>query len=182
MKDEEELEREIKQKQNDLLTREKRNLHTLTMRKYYEPTSSPCEEKRDRRFWDLNGDGYFRVKDVRRMLDDMLLPKSDVPSRWVKQIPIKNANHTIRVWGVDIPCRKYTVATNTEDGDASGGAAANGYLPMRDSDVYRDNRYSQLQRQREMEQVPTVKNHSLMVVGMSPFSLYVVGPKSGLRC
>nr|GEW26227.1 RNA-directed DNA polymerase, eukaryota [Tanacetum cinerariifolium] len=42
----------------------------------------------DRRFWDLNGDGCFRVKDVRRMLDDMLLPKSDVPSRWVKQIPI----------------------------------------------------------------------------------------------
>ncbi|GKB31177.1 RNA-directed DNA polymerase, eukaryota, partial [Tanacetum coccineum] len=31
----------------------------------------------------------FRVKDVRRLLDDMLLPKSDVPSRWVKQIPIK---------------------------------------------------------------------------------------------
>nr|GEW63747.1 RNA-directed DNA polymerase, eukaryota [Tanacetum cinerariifolium] len=43
----------------------------------------------DRRFWDLNGDGCFCVKDVRRMLDDMLLPKSDVPSRWVKQIPIK---------------------------------------------------------------------------------------------
>nr|GFC72724.1 RNA-directed DNA polymerase, eukaryota, reverse transcriptase zinc-binding domain protein [Tanacetum cinerariifolium] len=38
----------------------------------------------DRRFWDLNGDGFFRVKEVRRMLDDMLLPKSDVPSRWVK--------------------------------------------------------------------------------------------------
>ncbi|GJV34757.1 RNA-directed DNA polymerase, eukaryota [Tanacetum coccineum] len=43
----------------------------------------------DRRFWDLNGDGCFCVKDVRRLLDDMLLPKSDVPSRWVKQIPIK---------------------------------------------------------------------------------------------
>nr|GEY09647.1 RNA-directed DNA polymerase, eukaryota [Tanacetum cinerariifolium] len=43
----------------------------------------------DRRFWDLNGDGCFRVKYVRRMLDDMLLPKSDVPSIWVKQIPIK---------------------------------------------------------------------------------------------
>ncbi|GKA30426.1 RNA-directed DNA polymerase, eukaryota [Tanacetum coccineum] len=39
--------------------------------------------------WDLNRDGCFRVKDVRRLLDDMLLPKSDVPSRWVKQIPIK---------------------------------------------------------------------------------------------
>nr|GEY14184.1 zinc finger, CCHC-type [Tanacetum cinerariifolium] len=43
----------------------------------------------DRQFWDLKGDGCFRVKDVRRMLDDMLLSKSDVSSRWVKQIPIK---------------------------------------------------------------------------------------------
>nr|GEW49271.1 putative harbinger transposase-derived protein [Tanacetum cinerariifolium] len=40
----------------------------------------------DRRFWDLNGDGCFRVKDVRRMLDDMLLPKSDVPSRWLSNV------------------------------------------------------------------------------------------------
>ncbi|GJS72033.1 RNA-directed DNA polymerase, eukaryota [Tanacetum coccineum] len=29
----------------------------------------------DRWFWDLNGDGCFRVKDVRKLLDDMLLPK-----------------------------------------------------------------------------------------------------------
>nr|GEX23911.1 hypothetical protein [Tanacetum cinerariifolium] len=43
----------------------------------------------DRRFSDFNGNGCFRVKNVRMMLDDMLLPKSDVPSRWVKQIPIK---------------------------------------------------------------------------------------------
>nr|GFB90521.1 RNA-directed DNA polymerase, eukaryota [Tanacetum cinerariifolium] len=43
----------------------------------------------DHRFWDLNGDRCFCVKDVRRMLDDMLLPKSDILSRWVKQIPIK---------------------------------------------------------------------------------------------
>nr|GEY48895.1 hypothetical protein [Tanacetum cinerariifolium] len=50
-----------------------------------------------RRFWDVNGDGCFRVKDVRRMLDDMLLPKSDVPSRWVKQIPIKGRLSYARV-------------------------------------------------------------------------------------
>ncbi|GKF67417.1 hypothetical protein Tco_0197096, partial [Tanacetum coccineum] len=43
----------------------------------------------------------------------------------------------IRVLGVDIPCRKDTVDTNTEDGDASGGSAADGSLPMRDSDVSR---------------------------------------------
>nr|GEU89646.1 hypothetical protein [Tanacetum cinerariifolium] len=41
----------------------------------------------DRRFWDLNGDGCFRVKDVRRMLDDMLLPKSDVPSNGSSRSP-----------------------------------------------------------------------------------------------
>nr|GEX56600.1 RNA-directed DNA polymerase, eukaryota [Tanacetum cinerariifolium] len=45
----------------------------------------------------LNGDGCFRVKDVRMMLDDMLLPKSDVPSRWVKQIPIKNGVHDVEL-------------------------------------------------------------------------------------
>nr|GEV85034.1 uncharacterized mitochondrial protein AtMg00810-like [Tanacetum cinerariifolium] len=89
----------------------------------------------DRRFWDLNGDGCFRVKDVRRMLDDMLhhssanswqwdlhtsgsgntfhwlmlddilLPKSDVPSRWVKQIPIKVVQ--ICLWCVDSGCSKH---------------------------------------------------------------------------
>nr|GEU30818.1 hypothetical protein [Tanacetum cinerariifolium] len=49
----------------------------------------------------------------------------------------QNANHTIRVLGVDIPCRKDTVTTNTEDGDASGRPAADGSIPMRDSDVSR---------------------------------------------
>nr|GEX29925.1 hypothetical protein [Tanacetum cinerariifolium] len=53
----------------------------------------------DRRFWDLNGDGCFRVKDVRRMLDDMLLPKSDVSSRWIKQIPIKV---NVLVWKISM--------------------------------------------------------------------------------
>ncbi|GKB82866.1 hypothetical protein Tco_0949761 [Tanacetum coccineum] len=59
----------------------------------------------DRRFWDLNGDGCFRVKDVRRLLDDMLLPNSDVPSRWVKQIPIKVNLHRRGVQVSPISCR-----------------------------------------------------------------------------
>ncbi|GKC82040.1 RNA-directed DNA polymerase, eukaryota [Tanacetum coccineum] len=42
----------------------------------------------DRRFWDLNGDGCFRVKDVCRLLDDML-PKYDVLSRWSSRSTIK---------------------------------------------------------------------------------------------
>nr|GEV42325.1 RNA-directed DNA polymerase, eukaryota [Tanacetum cinerariifolium] len=43
----------------------------------------------DRRFWDLNGEGNFRVKDARILIDDVFLPKSNVPTRWVKSIPIK---------------------------------------------------------------------------------------------
>nr|GEY63244.1 RNA-directed DNA polymerase, eukaryota [Tanacetum cinerariifolium] len=38
---------------------------------------------------DLNGDGVFRVKDVRNLLDEFFLPRVDVPTRWVKNIPIK---------------------------------------------------------------------------------------------
>ncbi|GJX66847.1 hypothetical protein Tco_0302574 [Tanacetum coccineum] len=33
--------------------------------------------------------GEFSVKSVRNLIDDTLLPKSDVPTRWVKLIPIK---------------------------------------------------------------------------------------------
>ncbi|GJV98460.1 RNA-directed DNA polymerase, eukaryota [Tanacetum coccineum] len=43
----------------------------------------------DRWFWDLNGDGVFQVKDVRFMLDEAFLPKMEVPTRWIKSIPIK---------------------------------------------------------------------------------------------
>nr|GEZ35200.1 RNA-directed DNA polymerase, eukaryota [Tanacetum cinerariifolium] len=38
---------------------------------------------------DLNRDGVFRVKDVRNLLDEFFLPREDVPTRWVKNIPIK---------------------------------------------------------------------------------------------
>nr|GEY83199.1 RNA-directed DNA polymerase, eukaryota [Tanacetum cinerariifolium] len=40
-------------------------------------------------FFDLNGDGRFCIKDVRCLLDDAFLPKADVPTRWIKSIPIK---------------------------------------------------------------------------------------------
>ncbi|GKC12718.1 RNA-directed DNA polymerase, eukaryota [Tanacetum coccineum] len=43
----------------------------------------------DRWYWDLNGNGFFCVKDVRNLLDDFFLPKADVATRWIKQIPIK---------------------------------------------------------------------------------------------
>ncbi|GKA24760.1 RNA-directed DNA polymerase, eukaryota [Tanacetum coccineum] len=43
----------------------------------------------DRCFWDLNGEGVFQVKDVRSVLDETFLPKENIPTRWVKSIPIK---------------------------------------------------------------------------------------------
>lgn len=44
---------------------------------------------RDRWFWDLNGSGTYRVKDVRNMLDEFFLPKEDVATRWLPHLPIK---------------------------------------------------------------------------------------------
>nr|GEX71249.1 RNA-directed DNA polymerase, eukaryota [Tanacetum cinerariifolium] len=43
----------------------------------------------DRWVCDLNGDGVFRVKDIRSTLDDIFLPSSGVATRWVKYVPIK---------------------------------------------------------------------------------------------
>nr|GEU91165.1 RNA-directed DNA polymerase, eukaryota [Tanacetum cinerariifolium] len=43
----------------------------------------------DRWAWDLNGDGDFCVKDARDLVDEVLLPKQNVATRWIKTIPIK---------------------------------------------------------------------------------------------
>ncbi|GKD43095.1 RNA-directed DNA polymerase, eukaryota, reverse transcriptase zinc-binding domain protein [Tanacetum coccineum] len=43
----------------------------------------------DRWIWSLNSSGDFLVKSVRSFIDDSLLPKEDVPTRWVKYVPIK---------------------------------------------------------------------------------------------
>ena len=51
----------------------------------------------DRWVWDLNGDGVFRVKDVRNLLDETFLPKAEMPTRYIKCIPIKV---NIFVWQV----------------------------------------------------------------------------------
>nr|GEX52610.1 RNA-directed DNA polymerase, eukaryota, reverse transcriptase zinc-binding domain protein [Tanacetum cinerariifolium] len=37
----------------------------------------------------LNGEGVYRVKDIRYSLDDLFLPTSDIVTRWIKVIPIK---------------------------------------------------------------------------------------------
>ncbi|GJT19265.1 RNA-directed DNA polymerase, eukaryota [Tanacetum coccineum] len=51
--------------------------------------STLLSNSEDRWVWDLNGDGVFRVKDVRNLLDETFLPKADTPTRWIKCIPIK---------------------------------------------------------------------------------------------
>ncbi|GKB00752.1 RNA-directed DNA polymerase, eukaryota [Tanacetum coccineum] len=43
----------------------------------------------DRWSWQLGSLGVFTVKSTREFIDDYLLPKSVVPTRWVKSIPIK---------------------------------------------------------------------------------------------
>ncbi|GJS32598.1 RNA-directed DNA polymerase, eukaryota [Tanacetum coccineum] len=55
----------------------------------------------DRRVWDLNGDGVFRVKDVRNLLDETFLPKAEMPTRWIKCIPIKV---NVFVWKALLDC------------------------------------------------------------------------------
>nr|GEZ26325.1 RNA-directed DNA polymerase, eukaryota [Tanacetum cinerariifolium] len=43
----------------------------------------------DRWFWDMNGSGSYRFKDVRNMLDDFFLPKDEVATRWLPHLSIK---------------------------------------------------------------------------------------------
>nr|GEU31507.1 putative RNA-directed DNA polymerase, eukaryota, reverse transcriptase zinc-binding domain protein [Tanacetum cinerariifolium] len=43
----------------------------------------------DRWVCNASGDGIFRVKDIRNFIDDLFLPSSPEPTRWVKSIPIK---------------------------------------------------------------------------------------------
>ncbi|GKB41011.1 RNA-directed DNA polymerase, eukaryota [Tanacetum coccineum] len=46
-------------------------------------------QSEDRWTCDLNGEGVFRVKDVRNLLDEHFLPNAGVPTRWIKYVPIK---------------------------------------------------------------------------------------------
>ncbi|GKB96689.1 RNA-directed DNA polymerase, eukaryota [Tanacetum coccineum] len=73
----------------------------------------------DRWLCDINGDGVFRVKDIRSILDDLILPSSDIPTRWVKYLPIKINVFAWRARLDRLPTRvlhfKSTTATTTSN-------------------------------------------------------------------
>nr|GEX80139.1 RNA-directed DNA polymerase, eukaryota [Tanacetum cinerariifolium] len=52
-------------------------------------SSVTLSASKDRWICDLNGDGVFRVKEVRNIFDDIFLPSTADATRWVKYIPIK---------------------------------------------------------------------------------------------
>ncbi|GJW48999.1 RNA-directed DNA polymerase, eukaryota [Tanacetum coccineum] len=46
-------------------------------------------QMQDRWYWSLMGTSIFSVKSVRNFIDDFMLVSDEVPTRWVKMIPIK---------------------------------------------------------------------------------------------
>jgi hypothetical protein len=55
----------------------------------------------DRWCCDLSGDGELRVKEVRNIIDDLLLPSYSNSTRWVTYIPIKI---NVFAWRVNCDC------------------------------------------------------------------------------
>ncbi|GJV19402.1 RNA-directed DNA polymerase, eukaryota [Tanacetum coccineum] len=59
----------------------------------------------DRWTWSLDSSGDFSVKSVRNLIDDYILPSKDVPTRWVKVIPININSFACRVFLDKLPTR-----------------------------------------------------------------------------
>nr|GEV68877.1 RNA-directed DNA polymerase, eukaryota [Tanacetum cinerariifolium] len=66
------------------------------------------------RLWACGQAAHYKmgVKDVRRLLDDFFLPKSDVATRWVKCVPIKVNVFAWRVWLDRLPTRANLICRN----------------------------------------------------------------------
>nr|GEV63440.1 RNA-directed DNA polymerase, eukaryota, reverse transcriptase zinc-binding domain protein [Tanacetum cinerariifolium] len=56
---------------------------------------------RDRWIWTLEGSGEFSVASVRKLIDDNMLPESDMKTRWIKDVPLKINVHA---WKVSLDC------------------------------------------------------------------------------
>ncbi|PWA66576.1 reverse transcriptase zinc-binding domain-containing protein [Artemisia annua] len=55
--------------------------------------------------WSLEGSSEFTVKSTRILIDDKILPKVEVPTRWIKVIPIKVNVHAWSVYLDKLPSR-----------------------------------------------------------------------------
>ncbi|GKB28891.1 RNA-directed DNA polymerase, eukaryota [Tanacetum coccineum] len=64
----------------------------------------------DRWVWELNSDGGFHVKDIRRLLDEFFLPKVDVATRWIKSHPLQRRRVSLKGNVTSVPsllCRLF---------------------------------------------------------------------------
>nr|GEX72768.1 RNA-directed DNA polymerase, eukaryota [Tanacetum cinerariifolium] len=59
----------------------------------------------DRWCWYLEGSQEFSVKSSRILIDNTILPKAEVPTRWLRVVPIKVNVHAWRVYLDKLPTR-----------------------------------------------------------------------------
>nr|GEV80712.1 RNA-directed DNA polymerase, eukaryota, reverse transcriptase zinc-binding domain protein [Tanacetum cinerariifolium] len=59
----------------------------------------------DRRCWSLEGSQEFSVKSSRILIDNTILPKAEVPMKWLRVVPIKVNVHALRVCLDKLPAR-----------------------------------------------------------------------------
>ncbi|GKE51653.1 RNA-directed DNA polymerase, eukaryota, reverse transcriptase zinc-binding domain protein, partial [Tanacetum coccineum] len=59
----------------------------------------------DRWVWSLEGSGNFSVSSIRKRIDSAFLPRGDMKTRWIKEVPIKVNIHAWKVLNDYLPTR-----------------------------------------------------------------------------